>query len=315
MAPRPRKKKAAPRRTARKPRPASRPSRARAKSTRKTSALPPIPPPVPAKPPQPARMKMWKRIAYVLASVIYLTPVFFHSVSNSLHFEKAMPEQNKFFHDLLLLMQNGEEDKVLALFSPSVRDESKQGLEALMDSFKQAGDFQDSHLLRTTWTAGDQSWEMIYYLDYEKGYGLADLKIHRGDQGFVVDQFIINPLHQNFDQSCEFPSLLDINIFKLFFLLLGYLLVLLNAKTLVECCYSPLKPKWLWILFILIGFGAITFYLDPGTGMNLDLFSAHVPIAQIGKDPLWNPWSVTLTFPLGMLVFLWMKRKGLNRAG
>lgn len=258
---------------------------------------------------------MWKIIAYLVASVIYLSPMSFDSVGNSFHFEKTVPDQDKFFHDFLQLMQNGEEDKALALFNPSVRVEWKKGLETLLASFKQAGAFQNSHLLRITKMFKDQDTEMIYYLDYEKGFGVADFKIHRGEQGFVVDQFVVRPMHESFDQSTEFPSLLDIDIFKLFFMLVGYLLLLLNAKILVECCYSPLKPKWAWILFILVGFGAISFYLEPSAGMNFEFLSVHVPIAELAKNPLWDPWRVTLTLPLGMLVFLYRNREGMNPAG
>ena len=257
---------------------------------------------------------MWKRIAYLLATVVYISPAFFHSASNVIDFEAAVPKQDKFFHEFLQLVQNGEEDQALALYDPSARAEEKPVLEKILASVKDVGAFQDSHLLRISKTL-NHSMELIYYLDYENGFGVADFKIHRGEQGFVVDQFVVRPMHESFDQSTEFPSLLDIDIFKLFFMLVGYLLLLLNAKILVECCYSPLKPKWAWILFILVGFGAISFYLEPSAGMNFEFLSVHVPIAELAKNPLWDPWRVTLTLPLGMLVFLYRNREGMNPAG
>ena len=306
MAPRPRKKKAASRRPPRKPRPAANPARVRAK---KAPPVPPVPAPSP-RAAKPSRMKMWKIIAYLLVGTLYFLPMVYHWSSNTLRFEAAMPEQDKFFHDYLGLLQNGEEDKALALCNPSARDNERLLLDKIIPSLKQAGAFKDSHLLNTTWMSKDQDYEMVYYLDYEKGAGLADFKIYKWNGKFVVEKFTIYPRYQSFDQSCQFPSLLDISIDKLFFIFFGLLLGLLNVKSLVQCCYAPIQYKWLWIIFILIGFGRLSVYLDPTAGMHFDLLNVSFPVVQIAKNPLWEPWRVVLTLPLGTLLFLYKHRKG-----
>ena len=261
---------------------------------------------------KPSRIKWWTAFAYLVASIIFFSPMSYHAVVKDVNFEGLVSDKDQFFRDYLTLYEKGDKDQAVSLLSPETKDSGVQQMESMMASFKEVGALQDCHLLNTTnfRTFKGSSWEMIYYLDYEKGFGVADFKIHKEGQGYVVDKFYIKPMHQSLEQSLKFPSLLDVSIEKVIFILFGYLLILLNARTLVQCCYSPLKRKWLWIIFILAGIGSISIPLDPGYSFfHWQILSFHSPIVDLVKNPLWEPWQIRFTLPWGMVVFLVERRR------
>ncbi|MGH8853312.1 MAG: hypothetical protein ACREWI_03430 [Telluria sp.] len=83
-----------------------------------------------------------------------------------------------------------------------------------------------------------------------------------------------------------------------------------SVVALVRCIRTrSLHRKWLWILFIIAGFGKFTMNWTTGAfdvfPISLQLFSAGV-MAQLG-----GPWMVSFSFPLGAIVFLvYARRQG-----
>ena len=65
------------------------------------------------------------------------------------------------------------------------------------------------------------------------------------------------------------------------------------------------KRKWLWILFILVGFGAVQANWTTGEIgfklLNIQLFSAGA-VAQS-----YSPWIITAALPLGAIIFLFKR--------
>ena len=91
---------------------------------------------------------------------------------------------------------------------------------------------------------------------------------------------------------------------------IGALLITLYA--LVLCVKTkPLKRKWLWILFILVGFGQ--FVINWSTGefqiapLALQLFSASALASPYG------PWIIAVSLPIGAALFIDRRRKLLAR--
>lgn len=80
--------------------------------------------------------------------------------------------------------------------------------------------------------------------------------------------------------------------------------------TLVYCIKTPIKKgKWLWVIFILVGIGAIRINWTTGDCafnlVNVQLLGAG--IVTVGANA---PWVLTASFPLGAVMF-WCKRRKL----
>lgn len=111
-------------------------------------------------------------------------------------------------------------------------------------------------------------------------------------------------------------SLEEINKFTLKEKTYFHYLILINAigipifviYSLVLCLKTKIKRKWFWIPFILIGIGALN--LNWTTGQKgIELISFRIPGAGIVKYGVYSPWILSVSFPLGALLFLNKRKK------
>ena len=95
-------------------------------------------------------------------------------------------------------------------------------------------------------------------------------------------------------------------------LLLSGVFVLLTLYAVVVCIRTKMaRRKWLWVLFILFGIGKFTINWTTGAWhinpLAIQLLSAGA------VAPLYGPWTVVVSVPLGAIVFLTRrKRLGFN---
>jgi hypothetical protein len=90
-------------------------------------------------------------------------------------------------------------------------------------------------------------------------------------------------------------------------LALAVLFPLLTIYALVLCAKTRLSGrKWPWVLFILIGIGKFAVNWTTGasgiTPVAVQLFSASA------AAPLYGPWTVAISLPVGAIVFLLMRK-------
>jgi len=91
-------------------------------------------------------------------------------------------------------------------------------------------------------------------------------------------------------------------------LTLAILFPLLTLYALVTCLRTKLsRLKWAWVLFIVFGIGNCTLNWTTGetqfSALTLRLLSASIDQLSFG------PWLLSLSFPLGAVVFLLLKKK------
>jgi len=82
----------------------------------------------------------------------------------------------------------------------------------------------------------------------------------------------------------------------------------LTAFALVECIRTKgIRRKWLWIVFIIFGFGILSVNWSTGVAgfklLSVALFSAGA------FAPLYGPWTISMSAPVGAIVFLLRRRK------
>jgi len=111
-------------------------------------------------------------------------------------------------------------------------------------------------------------------------------------------------------------SLAQINRFTLkgrglvhYALLLGAIGVpVLMLYALIQCLRTRVKWKWLWIPFILVGIGSI--HLNWTTAqLGFQPLSLLIPGTSLTRGGLYAPWVLSVSFPLGAVLFLKKRRK------
>lgn len=83
--------------------------------------------------------------------------------------------------------------------------------------------------------------------------------------------------------------------------------------TLIQCVRTRVKRKWLWIPFILIGIGSVQRNWTMGQ-LGLQPLSLHIPGAALTRGGLYAPWILSVSFPLGAVLFQRKRRKLKARA-
>ncbi|MCA3714266.1 hypothetical protein [Phenylobacterium sp.] len=82
----------------------------------------------------------------------------------------------------------------------------------------------------------------------------------------------------------------------------------LTAFALVDCIrMKGIRRKWLWIIFIIVGFGLLSVNWSTGVVsfklLSVSLFSAGY------FAPLYGPWTISMSAPVGAIIFLLRRRK------
>ena len=78
--------------------------------------------------------------------------------------------------------------------------------------------------------------------------------------------------------------------------------------TVVLCARTKIRKKWLWIIFILFGIAKINLNWTTGQ-MGFQPIAFQIPGAGMAKMGLYAPWILTVSFPLGAILFLIKRRK------
>ena len=87
-------------------------------------------------------------------------------------------------------------------------------------------------------------------------------------------------------------------------------LLIFSIYVLILCIKTPIpKRKWLWIIFVLIGFCAITFNWTTGH-FFFQPFILRIPLAYFSQDP-YQPLLITMAVPVGAMVFFYKRKKWL----
>ena len=76
----------------------------------------------------------------------------------------------------------------------------------------------------------------------------------------------------------------------------------------VLCVRTKMKRKWLWIILILIGVGRYSFNWTTGQ-MGYQPISLLIPGAAAFRGGPYAPWIISISLPLGALLFILKMRK------
>lgn len=140
-----------------------------------------------------------------------------------------------------------------------------------------------------------------YEYEFTAGWLLAQLVVEEKSGNRTLTAFNVYPRKQSLEQENRF-TLAGKGGMHYFILLAALVSVALVLAALVVCVRTSPRRKWWWIVFIVLGFGRFTVNWNTGVlwfqPLFVQLFGASV-MAQPGA-----PWLVSVSIPLGAIVFL-----------
>ena len=204
-----------------------------------------------------------------------------------------------------------------SLSSQLNRDEARKGLESLSATFKhgEIKNFEVVGLYFRTGFGNNQSsrrTDMTLQMELSTGWfaGTVVTTIEGGTRKIFIANFQSTP---DSLENMNALNLMDRPILGLLFLPLMIVMPLFSIYALVLCVRTPLKRKWLWIVFIL--FSVTTLRLNWSTGgLHFQPLSVQLLGASFFRNGLVGPWIFGLSFPLGALLFLLKRRSLMSQA-
>jgi len=136
---------------------------------------------------------------------------------------------------------------------------------------------------------------------------LVNVATQKKDGGFSIVGFRVTPITDSLENLNRF-TLTGKSPLHYAVLMLAILFPLFILCVLVLCIRTKMeKRKWLWIIFIVLGVGQ--FAVNWTTGQwNLNLL--HLQLLGAGAfSPLYGAWIVSVSLPLGAIVFLFRRKK------
>ena len=150
------------------------------------------------------------------------------------------------------------------------------------------------------------NYNLVYEYEYSGNLWVYyTFQLLEKENDFVVQTFSILPSDQSLSKIHEFTfeNKSFINFLWIFLVIIIPIFILV---TLIFAIRTPLKRKWLWIIFILFGF--VAFSLNWTTGeIRFQLINFKLFGAGIVKSGIIAPWIVSFAIPIGAIVF-WFKR-------
>ena len=153
-------------------------------------------------------------------------------------------------------------------------------------------------------SSGIWSADLTYQYRYDPGWLLATVSLERKGEGdLVVSGVHVKRMERSLEEINAF-TLQGKSVIHYIYLVLAIVIPLLVLYSLVLCFKTPMvKRKWLWVIFILLGF--VTFKINWTTGatyfvpVSFQLFGASV----FSASP-YAPWVLGISIPVGAIVFL-----------
>jgi len=143
---------------------------------------------------------------------------------------------------------------------------------------------------------------LSYQLQFRDAWVVANVVLTSTGQGNHVSGVNLQPIPDSLERLNRF-TLTGKTAFYYAFFAMCILVPLFILITIVICVRSCVRRRWLWIVFILIGF--IQFQLNWSTGdWNIQPIAASLLGFAYWRPGLYGPWILKFAIPVGAIVFL-----------
>ena len=245
----------------------------------------------------------------LFAAVVY--PLFFADKLYSLaplQESFAPKEETKFSKQYFTLIQSHDLETAKKYLDPKIIDAQFQEkftqlVNLVPNETPKSVKFIGAHSVTSN---GVTNTNLTSEYEFTNKWLLANLVLQKQGNTFLVQGVHIQPLNDSLENLTQFhfwgQDTKHYIVFTSALLLLAF-----DIYALVLCIKTPMpKRKWLWIIFILFGFCAVTFDWSTG-GIYFNPLNIRMPTVQFAQM-LYQPFIINMLIPVGAVVFL-LKRK------
>jgi hypothetical protein len=151
---------------------------------------------------------------------------------------------------------------------------------------------------------------LTYQYQFTNAWVLATVTIDTVGTRKKVFGVNVNPIPKSLGELNAF-TLSGKGIQHYVVLVLAVVIPIFIIWTVILCARTMVRKKWLWIIFILAGITKLNLNWTTGQ-MGFQPIAFQIPGAGMAKMGLYAPWILTVSFPLGAILFLIKKRKLLS---
>jgi hypothetical protein len=278
------------------------------------------------------KLNRWSMLAVVVAACYFWTPLFFHIDDSAMR--ATYESENEFCQKSLQLLNSDNKIPFIALFSPKVQPELLKTWGNISKGQSSMGKMEAIHLINVE--AIDDKVENYVglkcslYVDYEKVSEKAVFIIHKTTDSFAIDGFNYSPSNFRFVDTMAFP-LTGRSIFQYLYLGAAFGIFLLSAAAFASCAATPnikMPFKIIWMMAMYVGTISVSAIWVPSPwyglplmiGKKFDVSGVNLTIATlftsgIVKAPIYGPWLIWISIPVGLICYFWIKpyaKKSLN---
>lgn len=226
--------------------------------------------------------------------------------------ERLVPkEESDFAKEYLSKLRAQDYEYVKSMLSPELESQVDNELLAKMAAHFRPGDPISTKIIGSQVNVFNGQWQGNFTFEYEfeSGWNLANTALRKVDGGYEVIGLNVYQTEASQKENNEF-ALSSKSVLQYSILVLAIVVPIFILFTLIVCIRTPIpNKKWMWIIFILLGVGAIQVNWTNGA-YGIQLLSVHLFGASATSAGPAAPWVISASIPLGAFIF-WIKRRRL----
>ncbi len=216
----------------------------------------------------------------------------------------ATPEDQALAKSHIELLRQGQFEELERIIDPSLRKASLHDTLVKMAALIPPGEPASVTLVGANqmYMPGVTIINQTFEYDFSGKWVLANVALKREGANTTIVSFNVIPRPNSVAEQNKF-TLSGKTPLQYSILTLAIILPLFTLFALVVCIRTKLrKRKWLWLPFIIVGFGKIAVNWTTGQWtwslLSFQFFSASA------FAPPYGPWTIAIAFPYGAMAFL-----------
>lgn len=226
--------------------------------------------------------------------------------------EKLIPkEESDFAREYLSKVRAKDYEYVKSKLGPEIKPQLDNDLIDQMAEYFRPGEPISVQIIGSQVNVFNGQWQGNFTFEYEfeTGWNIANTALRKVDGDYEVTGVNVYQTEDSQGNINAF-TLSSKNLLQYFVLFLAIAVPVFIIVTLVVCVRTPMqKKKWLWVIFILLGVGAIQVNWTNGA-YALQVLSVQILGASAFSGGPAAPWIISVSIPFGALIF-WSRRRKL----
>jgi hypothetical protein len=224
------------------------------------------------------------------------------------------PEEERIARSDIDLLIQREFPEIESRLDPSLVGPNTESTLAQMSAMFPGGSPKSAKVVGVELYKGEQSsrTNLTFEYEYPTKWLLVNIALQKKGAATTIEWFHVEPMPESLESANRF-TLIGKSATQYSILFAALALFLFSIYVLILCARTRnVRKKWLWIIFILIGFGKLTVNWTSGE-LHFTPLALNIPCASAVAPP-YGPWTVGVYLPLGAILFLRERRKKLNLA-